>query len=186
MAASRFQAGTSPFPHNSGRMHQVKPRPPHRSLTFWSGILVMGSICWAWRDSMTYSSYATVGKLQLWNDGALVQICWMQKKSPGKLKTGRYPDRGRAATGPITAPMFIRGEDSNEEGLSLKDGEALTYQNRVVAVAKWGLPLRAWVLLLPHWLLLLAVAMPWSGALLWRARRIRCDRPELATVTLSP
>ena len=29
------------------------------------------------------------------------------------------------------------------------------------------------VLFIPHWLLLLAVVLPWSGLLLWRARRIR-------------
>lgn len=30
-----------------------------------------------------------------------------------------------------------------------------------------------WILLVPHWLILLAVALPWLGILLWRARRIR-------------
>ena len=28
-----------------------------------------------------------------------------------------------------------------------------------------------WNLFIPHWLILLAVALPWTGMLVWRARR---------------
>lgn len=34
-------------------------------------------------------------------------------------------------------------------------------------------PPELWKLFIPHWLILLAVALPWGGLLLWRSRRIK-------------
>lgn len=51
----------------------------HRSITFWSGLLVMLFVCWAWRDAMKQRSvlhWTSAGGMSFWNAssnaGALV------------------------------------------------------------------------------------------------------------------
>ena len=73
--------------------------------------------------------------------------------------------------GPLfPAPAFVRG--SLLPGMDYDPWQATEADDSQTAWMHTRPP-EDWLLVLPHWLLLLAVALPWTGLLIWRARRIR-------------
>lgn len=114
----------------------------HRSVTFWSGFLVMGFICWAWWDSVTISTNLFLG-------------CIYADHSLSRFGVG-YDVFGGGAGG--NKVSFHRGVHH------FPDTEFLPAPEFVNSEASWQL-------VAPHWLLLLAFVLPWSSLLLWRARR---------------
>ena len=154
----------------------MKPRPLLRSITFWCGILVMGFICWAWRDSQRASSFVS------WSSGEvrLLEGSLGLQYSPG-LQVPKTP-RGRAEivrgdqefrSFPFPRPRFARGGEPSSASDPI-DGEPPepTLQDAILLGMSFR-PASWWVLFIPFWMILLAVALPWVGLLLWRARRIR-------------
>lgn len=113
---------------------------PHRSITFWSGILVMGFICWVWWDS---ERHVTVFYSKHWHlDHSRSGV------SIGHNKLDPY------RTGAFRASLPEAGYDDPRSRLR---GEWYASGSKRVE--------------LPHWLLLLAVALPWSTLQLWRGQR---------------
>jgi len=144
----------------------------HRSITFWSGLLVIAFIGWAWWDSMRHSSWATNSQIALTNEaGAL----WFSHHGDGAtIPTGsaRYQLKRTDlnANWPplkVLPPLcFVRG--SYEPDLDYDSVDSyldLTVQSYKVLPENW------WVLMIPHWLILLTVAALWLTLLFWRARR---------------
>ncbi|MCW1916966.1 hypothetical protein OJ996_25480 [Luteolibacter sp. GHJ8] len=143
----------------------------HRSVTFWFGILVMGFICWAWWDSQRVRSVARtrIGEVQMLEGTAGLLF------SPGLgmsgLKMSRrdiYRNNQEFSSFPFPRPLFTRGGDPKLASHP-HDGSLDTMHESIV-LTMFARPSNWWIIFLPHWLLLLAVALAWVGLLLWRAR----------------
>jgi hypothetical protein len=151
----------------------MKPKPFTRSITFWSGILVMGFICWAWRDSFRHEAGMTGGS-------------WM-----GRSKTGGVMVFGFAMSiGEFKAdyvlippewhhewsafqPLFWHRRPEPEDEFWVERVKAASNAREAYPAYMESWPTSRWMVFVPYWLLLLAVAVTWTGLLLWRARRIR-------------
>ena len=139
----------------------------HRSLTFWSGILLMIFIGWAWRFSMTNTSGGGWGHFFIAQGAGGVEVSHHRDLHWGNDEFGISSQRK-------PSEVFI-------DEIKLNDGsriEVITWTFVLDPPSAWAKPLsvasdgvfRAFV---PHWLLLLAVALPWVALLVWRARRRR-------------
>ncbi len=147
-------------------------RPLSRSLTFWSGILVMAFIVWAWRDS--FQRFAE------WDD-ASVQIT----SCNGGLMAGRFPGIERAPEGfswgaspslrpdwnAFQAALFQRGTHDGSREIYQGDLDAARDAREYYQISMYFQGEDSWMLFVPYWLALLVIAMPWIALLLWRARR---------------
>lgn len=125
----------------------VRPRPLHRSITFWSGILVMAFMGGAWVRSLRHL------------DG----VFWQTAQS--SISIGQVAgileiavDRSHRA-----APHVLIQSDPTDASL-----EPLFPRPLVLEIYEGQ-----YQFTISHWLLLLAVMFPWSGLLVWRARRHR-------------
>ena len=84
----------------------------HRSLNFWSGLLVIGFVSWAWWDSLTWmSSVSQAGRLSAYSGygGLCIEsndiIVPTTDYGRGRLPR---PELAQAA-GIFQAPLFVRG-----------------------------------------------------------------------------
>jgi len=144
----------------------------HRSVTFWSGVVVMVFICWAWRDSLSNLSEVVheIGAIQSVPDGVLVSHGTNEGSG---LKLQHEPHRSfvlEVRRQRLPRPFFLRGKNQ-----PLDDGQgagkpALTQE---AWLRNWisGNPPRVWMLFIPYWVISLFAAIVWTGLLLWRARR---------------
>lgn len=152
----------------------MKPRPLSRSLTFWSGILVMAFIVWAWRESVLRPFDLGFRRWGVCNafSGVGFQrhpIYFM----PSQFNPG-LADELREALFP--APFYImatgkhydatvqeeRERANSKEGKSLSDWAMVNFEYK---------PRGARLLFIPHWLIFLGFATIWCGLLVLRARR---------------
>jgi hypothetical protein len=147
-------------------MPPVKPKPLHRSVTFWSGILVMGFICWAWRDSCETVSVVAYRELRSENAFSGVSIT-RERVMLVPAFWGRLPPTA-SFDQRLPRAFFIRGNNGMRPDTALLSEASLYGYHRIT---KYEGPPELWALFIPHWLLLLTVALPWSALLLWRARR---------------
>ena len=144
----------------------------YRSITFWSGLLVMGFIGWAWRDSELHMSRAQKGFFSVVHDHSAVSV-WWDPGAPAPLALTRYPVVDSVLRSDLfPAPLYMRGNheirSAREQGRHA--GSHPTAREDTIWFAdEIGFNSRVWFA--PHWLLLLAVALSWSALLLWRARR---------------
>lgn len=137
----------------------MKPKPLYRSMTFWFGILVIGFICLAWWDSRRVGRGMNIHQFGFVHAGNQLHITF-------------EPD----LLGQIWKPDFTRGGVP-----AIPVGDAfpkLDWGPIMVTDAVTSRPRRIGsILVIPHWLPLLAFALPWTGLLLLRARRIRRVKP---------
>ena len=126
----------------------------HRSITFWSGILVMGFICWGWSDSMRAIS------------GFRLPFCW-GSQAAGGIATG-ISRSSHTTTFRIVTKASVSVLSGPHGGMSFTfdTKEPVPLLPRPLITANQG-----GAIFVPHWLLLLAVALPWTALVLWRARR---------------
>jgi hypothetical protein len=141
----------------------------HRSLTFWSGLLVIGFVSWAWWDSLTWmNSVSPAGRLSAYSGyGGLCA-----ESNDIVVRTTEY-GRGRLprpelvqAAGIFQSPFFVRGTG---RGASTRTNSK-TLREESYRFSDVQSP-KSWRFFIPFWLILLAVAAPWLGLLVWRARR---------------
>lgn len=147
----------------------------HRSITFWSGILVMAFIFWAWRDSLKHETRPMWGSCEMESRrGALSFTYRPSGRRPG-LELFRN-DYSKPISQPFPAPHFIRGgiehadpktrqsyaTKSDGAPMTLRESDALNMIYRTN---------RDWLISIPFWLLLLSFALLWSALLLWRENR---------------
>jgi hypothetical protein len=141
----------------------------HRSITFWSGLLVMGFIVWAWCDSAGRYSYAYCKYWKFDNGYCGAAISY----SP----TRRFDTQAgvlpllvhRAEVLPL--PLFIRGggEILAQDPPGADDPDT-TRREWIRSYMRVEGP-ETWTWFIPHWFLLLTFALLWTALLLWRARR---------------
>ena len=130
----------------------MKARPLYRSLTFWSGILAIGFICWAWKDSFTRYASFTAMRASAGQAAGGVGLSWHPDTSPV-----RFLQSPEALT--IYAPEGrLRGSSPRTDNAS-------------VPLCPPFLLHEEQGLFIPHWFILLAVALLWSLLLFLRARR---------------
>ncbi|WP_367871778.1 hypothetical protein [Luteolibacter sp. Populi] len=154
----------------------------HRSLIFWSGILVMGFIVWAWRDSAEHTLRIMRGEWSLSNRRAGMSVQFHQ--------FGSYLpaiDRIPGINDPVVfavfrafpPPHFLKTptgsviQEEIESGTlpDLSEHPSVRELDKVI-LHRAEAP-GSWILFIPHWLILTGVAGAWSGLLVWRARRRR-------------
>jgi hypothetical protein len=149
----------------------------HRSLSFWSGILVMAFICWAAWDSTRYCSQGNIGRVIISSQGRAVSVTQMPPKAPFRSYWGQIPFADLTNNLEVPAfprPMSLRGRGTpgsqSEIDARRKSYGPLDYWKWKRFIVELN-PATHWFLVIPHWLLLLTVALPWTALLLWRARR---------------
>ena len=140
----------------------MTPRPLHRWKSFWFGILVLGFICWAWRDSMVYTIYTRCGPFAGVHcvGGLFVEVGSVSRLANWRLD--RVHDQVRVR---MTEEGFIAFSSSPRKTEPASPWPRPLTQKRAVNVNSG--------VFLPHWLILLACATPWSAFLVWRWRRLR-------------
>lgn len=155
----------------------MTPRPFYRSLTFWSGMLVMMFICWVWWDSFrNYSGAHLGGALSVGSRQGFVEVDRSDEGTPWGGKRVKLAGKMPAKLFPKPALLRGGGDILDDPAEYLRWEEQMRSAPDQVTRARIDMatfPGSHLKLLVPHWLLLLAVLLPWSGFLLWRSRRIR-------------
>ena len=171
----------------------------HRSITFWSGILVIAFLCWACWDSTRAQIYAVYGGCEVRNRNCGVAIGSLEDYKIQPARAGRREldplpaspasDPDDPFAGPqftkrpglrITWPRYFRlmeGEDTDaayrrffgDEEYQRDDDPANELGMLFLDVIMLGVP-GDWQLYLPHWILLSAFVPLWLALLVWRAR----------------
>lgn len=155
----------------------MKPKPLYRSITFWSGLLVMGFICWTWWYSMRFQVHASWGRSS--SITAYGHLGWLYSPSILPQNFSYSVDfSGPASPGEPSSfgwPALLKGLNYDTSSLpELPDG-AWSFADHMERSFALSSGLDARMLILPHWLLLLAVAVPWVGLLLWRMKAWKSD-----------
>jgi len=151
----------------------------HRSMIFWSGLLVMGFIVWAWRDSLHHRCEAGWNALMGESEAACVIVTRRPDFGFRRVdwSSGRVDDRYQQRHWVVEvfpAPDLIRGmnyfDKSNPYGLKL-EGQPSPSVLEMRARAMRKRQLDNWELQTPYWLLLLIVSCTWLALLAWRSHR---------------
>ena len=155
----------------------------HRSIIFWSGLLVMGFLAWGWWDSernwtglgrngLSVSNHWSGIRLEFQNEG---------RAKPPVFERIAYSIHFNHTPEGIVGPYFVRPTDwmgAEREKLQEKlypDDEPVSsfgvydYLAMSMVIAEPG----SWTLFIPYWLILLTVAALWLALLFWRARRCK-------------
>ena len=153
----------------------------HRSIIFWSGLLVMGFIVWAWWDSMQFTTRAWHEPHMLTQAGSGISVDNTGGPGLGKPFGGdRYPI---TLDFPVhfenfPAPRFIRDTGFPIEEWDEVTTRAFTDESAVFTMEEYmkimvgsNSPSGMWMIFIPHWLLLLGTALLWAGLLGWRVWR---------------
>ncbi len=160
----------------------MKAPPLHRSLLFWSGILVMVFIAWAWWISYRGTARAIRGDWYAENASGGVSLAKMHAP-PGSIFHNAYaytPAPGLISIELLPAPQWVRGQGLRPTSIM----EAVEFHTDWEPAADSSdaahrerrfrhLETDSWLLFIPHWLMLFLTAAAWSGMLLWWRRRMR-------------
>ncbi|MEK7951578.1 hypothetical protein [Luteolibacter soli] len=143
------------------------PRPFHRSITFWSGILVIAFIGWAWWSSTRVSTFCQYQCFELSNTHGGTEINSIYSSG------GFYMSTSRTLTGlpspALPAPFILRGTGSPTT--PIPDRKAVSYRDHLELLMHRRSP-EAWIAFIPHWLTLLAFTALWTTLLHRRSKRI--------------
>lgn len=130
----------------------------------------------AWWDSTRMVSRFFHGHCQAWHMEGYAALQY----NP----LDRYPDSQAARTSPrddsprprapiIASAAFRRGEALPPYTPAEADALVLDTNRDWMLAALRYMPRETWIILIPHWLILLAFALPWTGLLVWRTKRIK-------------
>lgn len=160
----------------------------HRSITFWSGIVVMAFTCWAWRDSFQHLTAAPIGERRgiIHLDGGAAFIVNRAEAHRFSSQPWNYSpevparrleraDWDHLNWWKVEAPFYLEKQKDEAElraWVARGANNQAHQSNRelwMASVSQLDGPLLA--VFFPHWLVLLTVAAVWLGLLVWRARR---------------
>lgn len=149
----------------------MKPKPLSRSLTFWSGILVISFVCLAWFSSYFFTSETGWDCFSMENSCGGVQMDSAYSRSGFRMGGEWKPalNDGRSLS-VMTAPFVLRG--TMGQASRGKSADPDSYRGAIESMLSRR-DSRAWVIFIPHWIFLLAAALPWAGLLYWRSQRTR-------------
>lgn len=151
----------------------VKPAL-HRSITFWSGIMVITFLCWAWRDSFRHKAEVGKGRWLAASDMGGVVIYAFNMKMWGFHVNYDEKDP-RAYAGWSAFQPLCRVSRTELEGLEdhWRENVSSARNARELFPARmmdyWATS--EWLIFIPYWLILSAFTIPWGVLLLMRARR---------------
>ena len=142
------------------------PRPLHRSITLWSGILIIAFVGWAWSTSYRAESWCRYNCFSAGNTHGGVELNSVYSGS-GFIT---WPNRMRASllAPAMPAPFLLRGTGSPSAPITHR--APTSYRDSLEIMMTRRDP-QAWLLFIPHWLILLAVILPWAVLLRWQAQR---------------
>lgn len=148
----------------------MTPKPLYRSLTLWSGILMIGFVCWGWWFSLTNFSSAGWGRLHATNAAGGFQVGYSDLRAGG-IEFSSSKDTVTVATDEFEIPSGGKRR-------------AIIYIFDRPQPDPWAKPLGiagagGFTVFIPHWLILLAVLLLWVGLLFWRVRRLNRPNPLL-------
>ncbi|MEK7954388.1 hypothetical protein [Luteolibacter soli] len=158
----------------------MPPRPVYHWKSFWIGSLMVAFLAWAWRDSMYFSSHLKWGEFDAGN-GAGGLYVWRHgsaprsgSRPPPEWTRSEWPDDFRKSIAPsaFVAPLICRGRDLSLEDLDPNVAEPPALRDKLEFMIRYG-HRDYWAIFLPHWLVLLVIAAPWSGFLVWRVLKQR-------------
>ena len=114
-----------------------------------------------------------VGRVAGMNCEGFVGIRWFQKDTFFAQASFRRPLRSATRTPgfPIARIALVRGQGLPVDKHPSKRIPGLSEQNRIIGEMSY-LRSENWIIFIPHWLLILAVAGTWAGVMAWRRRRI--------------
>ena len=158
-----------------------------RSITFWSGLIIILFLAWAWWDSERHWNslhrerffiHSAWGGLHLDQHFSPVPASWpaFERKPPELLYKHRHE--------PFPGPFLLREgriwDEGSEELLARAQRNRdktveYTTQEFMKFSSLFGRS-RDWVLFIPYWLLILSTAMAWTALLFWRSQRKRRKR----------
>ncbi|MCW1916965.1 hypothetical protein OJ996_25475 [Luteolibacter sp. GHJ8] len=140
----------------------------HRSIAFWSGILVMGFFGWAWWDSYRHDSWYTTRHFSGSNAAGAVSLALYQ------VNMSPWSGRRDIAPSDLPRPAFTKLEFISDEPDISGSVSSIPHSGERVRIMLSGARGGVYrILNLPHWLILLVVAIPWFALLAWRVRRHR-------------
>jgi hypothetical protein len=142
------------------------PRPFHRSITFWSGILIIAFISWASWTSKDCESWCRYDCFSAGNTHGGVEINSVYSGSGFTTWVNRM--RGSLPAPFISAPFILRGTGSPTAPITRR--APISYRDSLEIMMTRRDP-QAWLIFIPHWLILLAVILPWAALLRWQAQR---------------
>jgi hypothetical protein len=141
----------------------------HRSFTFWSGLLVMGFVCWAWWDSYSMAAYATFRHYYAESVHSGVTVIQRNTNS-GIVAHYSTPEVSHPERTTFPTPFVLPAYDGDPPDRASVEVDLTLAKNTPSYHRALGHRFN-WAILIPHWLILLAVAAVWLGLLFWRARR---------------
>jgi hypothetical protein len=147
----------------------------HRSLIFWSGLLIIAFIIAAWRDSMRNISWGGWGNYQVAQEQAALKFVLLPVPTTDFWGRGTFHLESKLVKNWLPRPYFVH----NQPRTHFRDWTVFweTYYDMTDLHARNRFHFmqypKGWLLLLPHWLLLLVFVPFWLGLLIWRARRRR-------------
>ena len=196
--------------HDAGVKKDGSPGSPplqlQRSITFWSGLLVMVFIGWAWRDAQEHYwrweqgdwvGSSIFGGVVVERDTSTWRcFAWSGRgENPPDSEVQAFPRPSLefgGARDPLTDILELMNkqrDEGDEDRISFSTGMPTGGLEEVLGVIKGALDrmygamdYRArgdWRLFLPHWLVLLGFAGMWAALLAWRARRRRRGFPQI-------
>ncbi|QJE99127.1 hypothetical protein [Luteolibacter luteus] len=143
----------------------------HRSLIFWSGLLVMGFINWAWWDSCRMiTGIGGHGWTMASADAGLLVSKVDPLEAPG-FGANREKSESLTKAWDLSLPFIVEGggaepmkqpawvEEPRGPGQSLE-----SRWEEIMAIAPAGM-MTAYV---PYWLVMISVALLWLSGLAWR------------------
>ncbi|QJE98857.1 hypothetical protein [Luteolibacter luteus] len=126
------------------------PRPIQHSITYWSGVVTLLFILFAWVASLqkaTSISFNTLGRhLSLGHGGSSIIILSVDKRRPSPVPIDQEPMLADRLSTTIPRPSLESRDDGKE---------------------------RTFLAMLPHWLTFIVAAGIWIGLLIWREYRVR-------------
>ena len=159
----------------------------HRSRCFRAGALATGVLLVSWWDSLGSSTWAGAGKYYIGSSSGFVSV----RRSGGSSGTGApaaekpFFQGGRDLIYPVESVRasaslrFLRGRGL--EGSPFSEAPRATYEENAVRIIDHA-PREDWAAFLPHWFLLAATVIPWTGIMIWRTSRQKTGNPETGTL----
>lgn len=160
-----------------------------RSLSFWSGLLVMAAVLIGWWDSRVNFRELRSGRATVGSGGHGCVFRWFHDRSTGIEATSTRIDLPGelAPSSPWPALWFVQadGTDATTErelaGVFDEEGNVGRMDFRTslaFSLLLFGRP-GEWLVYLPYWLIALVVAAVWAGGMAWRWRRMRKASPVM-------
>ncbi|WP_265594924.1 hypothetical protein [Haloferula sp. BvORR071] len=145
----------------------------HRSLSFWSGLLVISFILFIWWASQFAMVSAEAGSVKAINWCGGVSL--IHNAVPSPHPAYRVNSYNRNWPRVLPAPFFIRGKEIKDPVDSWNSFGTSSSLPEWLESAYANQPRSQWMLFIPHWMILPAAALPWIGLIAWRARRRRAE-----------